>query len=45
MKMFDVVTYRESQPGSAVRVQVHAAPMWWPTFWSEFWKEAMKWPK
>ena len=38
-KIVDIVTYRESQPGSAVRIQVHADPLWWPRFWVAFWME------
>ena len=41
MKLFDVVTYRESSPGSAVRVQVHYAPLWPVRFWMAFWGEVM----
>lgn len=44
-KIFDIVAYRESQPGSAVRVQVHADPLWFLRFWIALWKEVMKWPK
>lgn len=43
VKIFDVVTYRESRPGSAVRMQVHVSPLWWPTFWMQMWKEVAKW--
>jgi hypothetical protein len=43
VKIFDVVTYRESRPGSAVRLQVHVSPLWWPTFWMQMWKEVAKW--
>ena len=28
--------------GSAVRVQVHFAPMWPVQFWMAFWQEVMK---
>lgn len=41
MKIFDFVTYRAAHPGSAVRVQVHYAPLWPVQFWMAFWGEVM----
>ena len=41
-KIFDIVAYRESQPGTAVRLQVHFAPLWPLQFWMAYWKEVMK---
>lgn len=36
-KICDFVAYRAAHPGSAVRVQVHFAPMWPVQFWMAFW--------
>lgn len=36
-KIFDFVAYRAAHPGSAVRVRVTYAPLWWPRFWMAFW--------
>jgi len=40
-KIFDLVTYRAAHPGSAVRMQVHFAPLWPVQFWIAFWREVM----
>ena len=39
-KILDFVAYRAAHPGSAVRVQVHFAPLWPVQFWIAFWTEA-----
>jgi len=39
-KILDFVAYRAARPGSAVRVQVHFAPLWAWKFWAAFWTEA-----
>jgi len=41
-KIFDLVTYRAAHPGSAVRMQVHFAPLWPVQFWVAFWREVWK---
>ena len=40
-KIFDLVTYRAAHPGSAVRMQVHFAPLWPVQFWIAFWRELL----
>ena len=40
-KICDFVAYRAAHPGSAVRVQVHYAPLWPLQFWVAFWGEVM----
>jgi len=40
-KVCDFVAYRAAHPGSAVRVQVHYAPLWPLQFWVAFWREVM----
>ena len=40
-KIFDLVTYRAAHPGSAVRMQVHFAPLWPVQFWIAFWWEVV----
>ena len=41
-KICDFVAYRAAHPGSAVRVQVHYAPLWPVQFWMAFWGELLK---
>ena len=41
-KILDFVAYRAARPGSAVRVQVHFAPLWPLQFWVAFWREVWK---
>ena len=40
-KVLDFVTYRAAHPGSAVRMQVHFAPLWPVQFWIAFWRELL----
>ena len=44
-KICDFVAYRAAHPGSAVRVQVHYAPLWPLQFWVAFWREVMGWQR
>ena len=41
-KICDFVAYRAAHPGSAVRVQVHYAPLWPLQFWMAFWGEGVR---
>ena len=43
-KICDFVAYRAAHPGSAVRIQVHFAPMWPVQFWMAFWQEVVNYP-
>jgi len=44
-KICDFVAYRAAHPDSAVRVQVHYAPLWPLQFWVAFWGEVMGWQR